>query len=113
MDFSADMATLINVDTGEELRNIPAEYIYELDEDLRSISRLALILLLFGIRPVNTSLNYWPNADTLFLRSTIERELFHVELKSKVINSNVPVAQYRVTVYFTLIYLLLSLLVDR
>ena len=98
MEFSSNMATLVNVDTGEELRNIPSEYIYEPDEDLRSISRLALSLLLHRIRPSNLSINYWPDADTIYLRSAIENEIFHVDLENKVVKTNVPVAQYRVKV---------------
>jgi len=98
MEFSANRATLINVDNGEELRNIPAEYIFEPDEDMLSISRLALSLLLHRIRPANLSINYWPDSDTTYLRSAIENEIFHIELENKVVKSNVPVAQYRVKV---------------
>ena len=92
------MASLVNVDNGEELLNIPIDFILELDEDLKSVSRLSLRLLLHKIRPANTSLNYWLESDCRLLRKNIENELFHVELESRQIDSNVPVPQYRVKV---------------
>ena len=48
--------TLLDVDSGEELPNIPRDYLYEIDDDLNRITKLAVKLLMAGIRPVNAAL---------------------------------------------------------
>ena len=48
--------TLLDVDSGEEIPNIPRDYLYEIDEDLSRITKLAVKLLIAGIRPVNAAL---------------------------------------------------------